>query len=142
MLGAAELSGVKTVYVMPMARSLDQYLASRLASGQVIQVVTDSKRADAIFTDRIGPALDELLQASAPPPAKSSEPEKADNQLAPVGSSSSFGRGKGTIFLVDAQSREVIWSMFAPAKGADAPALDRTAGQIVDRLKRDLKGKK
>jgi hypothetical protein len=52
--GAADLAGVHKVYVLPMARGLDQYLANRLTTEHVFQVVTDPKTADAVLTDRIG----------------------------------------------------------------------------------------
>src|SRR5678809_764458 len=50
----AQVFGVKTVYLLPMAGGLDQYLALQLTSGGVLQVVTDPKKADAILTDGIG----------------------------------------------------------------------------------------
>ena len=62
------------------------------------------------------------------------------NKLSNPASSSSFGRGKGTIFLVDRKSKEVIWSVFEPPKGSTGQQLDRGALDIVSRLKRDLKG--
>ena len=72
-----------------------------------------------------------------------SNPMLADtvNKLAAVGTSNSFSRGKGTVFLVDAKSRQVVWSVYHLAKGSSAKELDRTASDIVSRLKRDLKGK-
>src|SRR4029077_17872250 len=57
----AEVFGVKTVYVLPMAGGLDQYLALRLYSGGVLQVVTDPQKADAILTDGIGTRFEESL---------------------------------------------------------------------------------
>ena len=56
------------------------------------------------------------------------------------GANSSFSRGKGTVFLVDAKSRQVVWSVYQLPKGSSAKELDRTASDIVSRLKRDLKG--
>ena len=57
----AQVFGVKTVYLLPMAGGLDQYLALQLTSGGVLQVVTDPKKADAIFTDGIGARLEDSL---------------------------------------------------------------------------------
>jgi hypothetical protein len=51
---------------------------------------------------------------------------------------SSFGRAKGTIFLVDEKSRQVVWSTFDPSKGTGNQDLDHTASDIVSRLKKDL----
>ena len=62
------------------------------------------------------------------------------NKLAAPGASNSFSRGKGNVFLVDAKSRQVVWSVYQLAKGSSAKELDRTASDIVSRLKRDLKG--
>jgi hypothetical protein len=63
-----------------------------------------------------------------------------ENKVAPP--VSTFGRGKGTIFLVDSKSRQVVWSTFDPSKGNRNLDLDRTASDIVSRLKKDLKPKK
>jgi hypothetical protein len=61
------------------------------------------------------------------------------NKLSNPALISSFARNKGTIFLVDAQSREVLWSVYDPPKSFDSKDLDRTATDIVSRLKKDLK---
>jgi hypothetical protein len=61
------------------------------------------------------------------------------NKLPPL--SSSFGRAKGTLFLVDAKSKEVVWSTYDVPKDATSKQMDRTATDIVSRLKRDLKKK-
>lgn len=52
---------------------------------------------------------------------------------------SSFGRSRGTYFLVDRKSRAVIWSTYDRARDTAADTLDHKADQIVTRLKRDLK---
>ena len=169
LLGGAELSGVHTVYVLSMSKGLDQYLANRLTNDHVFQVVTDPKLADAVLTDRVGESLQAKLEEIFPRPAREGgsaekpasgregresveggqrqgapgNPLLADtvNKLATPGTSSSFGRGKGTVFLVDAKSRQVVWSVYELPKGSSAKELDRTASDIVSRLKRDLKGK-
>jgi hypothetical protein len=162
LLGGAELSGVHSVYVLSMSKGLDQYLANRLTNDHVFQVVTDPKLADAFLTDQIGESLQSKLAEIFPPAepekpapaaekapkadkdkASSSNPLLGDtvNKLASPGSSSSFGRGKGTVFLVDAKSRQVVWSVYQLPKGSSAKELDRTASDIVSRLKRNLKGK-
>ena len=152
LLCGAELASVRAVYVMPMAQGVDQFLANRLTNSGLFQVVADPKLADTIFTDRIGDAFRTALEEISPtpkPPAEDNEKDakadkddkktKAEDQLpAP---SSSFGRGKGTFFLVNAKSREVVWSTFEPPAGSGAKELDRTAAEIVSRLKKDL-GKK
>jgi hypothetical protein len=180
LLCAADLPGVHNLYVMPMSRGLDQYLASRIASEHLFQVVTDPKLADAVLSDRVGETLQAQLETIFPTP-KPPEPEpveKADsgqpaaksdkssehvkhpkekeepssgapsmfqdtvNKLDNPAQTSTFGRSKGNIFLVDTKSRQVIWSTYDPPKGSATRDLDRTAFDIVSRLKKDLYPKK
>jgi len=156
---AADLSSVRSVYLMPMYRGLDQYLANRLTNEHVFQVVTDPKLADSIFTDRIGDAFQLQLENLAP--SEKPEPEAAQaketgkdkdkdteskttlftetvNRLDNPALSSTFGRGKGTIFLVDAKSRQVIWSTYQPATSSAGKEMHRTASDIVSRLMKDM----
>ncbi len=157
LLCGAELAALRSVYLLPMARGLDQYLANRLTNEHVFQVVTDPKLADAIFTDRIGDAFQSQMESLFPPPAP---PEKKDskdakdskdskeaanpalvtdtvNKLSNPSLSSAFGRGRGTVFLVDAKSHQVVWSTYVPPKGSSGNEMDRTASDIVSRLKKD-----
>jgi len=48
------------------------------------------------------------------------------------------GRGRGTVFLVDVKSRQVLWSMFEVPQSFSPKALDRTAERIVKRLQQDV----
>ncbi len=162
---AADLTGIHSVYLLPMGGALDQYLANRLTSEHIFQVVTDPKLADAVFTDRIGAAFEEKLEdLYAPPPPKEkpapSEPattqaptgpnrqseqpvvplfSETANKLSDPAANSSFGRGKGTIFLVDRKSKQVLWSIYEAPKGTGSSQMDRSAVEIVNRLKRDVK---
>jgi hypothetical protein len=197
---AADLSTAHTVYVLSMSRGIDQYLANRLTNAHLLQVVTDPKLADVVFTDHIGQAFQLQLESLLAPPPKdedtaaddakgdkdandakeakdtkgakdgkeakdskdagdakeakdAKEPKDADagtarsmfskpvNTLTNPALTSSFGRNKGTFFLVDAKSHEVLWSIYAPPKSFTGKELDRTALDIVNRLKKDL-GKK
>ena len=155
---AADLASVHTVYLLKMAKGLDQFLANRLTSDHVFQIVTDPKLADAVFTDQIGEGFQMKLEEFFPAPesekpAPPAKPEKtADeaanplmgdtvNKLSSPASNSSFGRAKGTVFLVDAKSRQVVWSVYQPAKGGTPKEMDRTANDIVSRIKRDLNPK-
>jgi hypothetical protein len=56
-----ELLQVHKVYLLPMTNAMEQYLANRLTGLGVFQVVTDPKKADAIFTDGIGAAFESRL---------------------------------------------------------------------------------
>jgi hypothetical protein len=157
MLSAADLASVHKVYVLKMAKGLDQFLANRLTSDHVFQIVTDPKLADAVFTDQLGEGFQMKLEEFSPTPEsdKPAPPAKAEkggeeinpllgdtvNKLSNPASSSSFGRNKGTIFLVDAKSRQVVWSMYQPPKGSTSKQMDRTANDIVSRIKKDLNPK-
>ena len=56
-----ELMQVHKVYLLPMSNGMEQYLANRLTGLGVFQVVTDPRKADAIFTDGIGAGLENRL---------------------------------------------------------------------------------
>jgi hypothetical protein len=160
----ADLANVHTVYVLKMSKGMDQYLANRLTNDHVFQVVTDPKLADAVLTDRIGESFQAKLEELFPTPepeqpakenakelAKQKEKEKEEsakpggllaepvNKLASPAANSSFGHAGGTIFLVDARSRQVVWSAYDVPKDGTSRQLDRTASDIVSRIKRDLK---
>jgi hypothetical protein len=159
LLCAADLASVQKVYVLKMAKGLDQFLANRLTTDHVFQIVTDPKLADAVFTDQIGEGFQTKLEEFSPtpesakpeppPPPKPAKGEDAVNplmgdtvnKLSNPASNSSFGRNKGTVFLVDAKSRLVVWSAYQPVKGSTPKELDRTANDIVSRIKKDLNPK-
>lgn len=169
LLGAAavasdnpQLKQVQSVYILPMSSGMDQYLANKITRQALFQVVTDPKKADAILTDRIGEPFERKLDDLYPPPkppkpetpkkegkegdekdaaAKTDEKDPAKPMVStePLQRTSSFGRGKGTFFLVDRKSRAVIWSTYDRAPNNQADTLDKKAEQIVNRLRRDLK---
>ena len=56
--------------------------------------------------------------------------------------SGSFGRGKGNIFVVDRNSRSVLWSVYERPKNSTPAELTKTAGKVVKHLKDDLTDKK
>ena len=189
---AADLAGVHSVYLLPMARGMDQYLANRLTNEHVFRVVTDPKLADAILTDHLSEGLQEQLEDFSPtpkppepakpalpePPAKTADasaapsktadepgtPSKSagsdskakpadeplalslmaqtENKLSNPAASSGFSRARGTVFLVDAKSRQVVWSIYAPPRDFAGKEMNRTASDIVSRLKKELNPKK
>jgi len=164
LLAAADLASARTVYILSMSRGLDQFLANRLTNYHVLQVVTDPKLADVIMTDHLGegfqaqlekilPPVEEEGQLAAKEDKKEDKSDKAPdtvqnpflappvNKLENPAIASTFGRNKGTIFLVDAKSHQVLWSVFDPPKALNTKALDHTASEIVEHLKKDL-GKK
>jgi hypothetical protein len=165
-LPAADLAGVRSVYILPMSHNLDQYLANRLAGQHLFQVVTDPKLADAVLSDHVGDGLRSELETMFPnpEPVKHAQPEKADpgkdaktespasmvammtDPEARAGTGaprSTLGKGRGTVFLVDVKSRQVVWSIFEQGRGVDSKEMDRAASDIVSRLSKDLNpGKK
>ena len=137
---AADLGSAHNVYLLPMASGLDQYLAHRITESGVLQVVVDPAKADVIFTDRLGEALQERLKALAPAASEKKEDAKAEAGDRPVTPSGGV-RGKGTVFLVDKASGSVIWSAYEPPRNTTAEELDRSARRIVEQLKTPPKGK-
>ena len=132
----ADVPGVQAVYLLPMAGGLDQYLANRLTSAGVFRVVTDPKMADAIFTDQLGAGFEQKLTDLYSPP-----PEDNDKDSKPPVRASSFGRGKGTVFLVDLKSHAVIWSLYKKPGRVTPDVLNRTATRIAQEIKKQQKTK-
>jgi hypothetical protein len=118
-----------------MSNGLDQYLANRLAAAGVFQVVTDPKKADAIFTDKLGEGFEARLNDLLPPPAEKKDSSKSSDESDRRPVTSSFGRGKGTIFLVEISSRAVLWSAYELPRNSTPREMDRIAQRIVERLK-------
>ena len=157
--GAADLASVHRVYLLPMAHGMDQYLANQFASEHVFEVVTDPKLADTLVTDHLGQGFEAQYTQIFPPPEppKPANPEPkakagdnssismfgtAEGKGGVAAPSSSWGRTKGTVFLVDTKSRTVVWSTYAPPKDLSGKRLERTASEIVGHIKRDLNPKK
>jgi hypothetical protein len=140
---------VKTVYLFRMGNGLDQYLASELSKQGVYTVTTDPKQADALLTDMVGEAFEKkYLELYAPPPPEKKDDEKKDDKkdglvmgAAPRVGSSTIGRGKGTIFLVDRKTRNVLWSMTRQPKHSGTGEMVNHARKIVAGLKKELSGK-
>jgi hypothetical protein len=133
----AQLKDVKSVYFYPMPGGFDQHLASRIVRDHVYQVVSDPKLADAVFTDQISDAfLYKLDHINTPPPTGSGSGSLSSmNAEAPH--ASSFSRGKGTLFLVDAKSKQVVWSVYEKPKDTLPKTLDKTAKKVIEKLELD-----
>jgi hypothetical protein len=148
---SAGLGEIKTVYMLPMSSGLDQYLASQLTIGSVLQVVTDPQQADALFCDRLGESLEQRLadlygqksksEKAAPDKDGDKPDEKADDQsknFARIGGGQS---GRGTVFLIDRRTRSVLWSNYEQPKSTAPDSMRHTASQIASKLARAIKGK-
>jgi hypothetical protein len=170
-VAAAELTGARTVFLMPMGHGFDQFIANRLTRMHVLQVVTDPAKADTILTDEVGASLEDRLKDLYPPPPdpeaieaakakaaaakeKAEKTEKPGASPAPpsllgdtvnkadkAGTMGVSGRGRGTIFLVDVKSRQVLWSLFEKPRNSSPHELDHTAERVVKQLKEDLSPK-
>lgn len=139
--GNPQLDAIHTVYLLPMGNGLDQYLATRLTATGMFQVVTDPQKADGIFTDRIGQGFEARLDELYPPEVKKDEDEEEKDAFGPAQRVGGFSRGRGTLFLVDRRTRNVVWSVYWPVKGSRPDDVNRRAEQIANRLRKDLKAK-
>ena len=157
----AALQQPRTVYLLPMANGMDQYLANHLTREGFYQVVTDHAKANVVLADRLGSNFESRMEELYPPPAPPTppakpkpEPEKptrARRATDPLESvmvelkgdqvprTSSISRGRGNLFLVDIKTRELLWSAFMTPKSTAPQDLNRTADRLVSRLERDAK---
>jgi len=158
-----QLHQVKRVYILAMGSGMDQFLANQLTKQGIFEVVTDPKKADAILTDNVGEAFQSKLDDLYPPPKPPAEKTKAaagsdgktDAKPAPQDALSgvdfsggasfthpAFGRGKGNFFIVDRNSRVVLWSIYERPKNSTPAELTKTAARVVKHLNDDLTEKK
>lgn len=122
-----QYAGPKTVYILPMSSGLDQYLAQWLTKDHVLQVVADPKSAEVVMTDRLGEAFEQKLKEIRPDGTKKSTEE--------THAAFHSSRALGTIFLVDAKTRQVLWSNYQkPPRSASDRDLNREAEQIAKKL--------
>ena len=144
----ADLSQVRTVYILPMGSGLDQYLANRLNDRGRFQIVTDPAAADAVLTDRLGPEFEaKLKELYPPPPAEEPKPEKETDEeeqgleykSPPLVRSASFSRGRGNLFLVDRRANKVLWSNYERPRNTRPDELDRVADTVAARLTKAAK---
>jgi hypothetical protein len=153
---ASQQLGMRNVYFLPLPGGLEHFVANHLVKRGLLTVVTDPQLADAVFTDTLGKGFEKrLLELYPPPPPPKPEPNDEkdkdakkdddpsspmDVKSAPQERFSSFGRGKGTIFLVDRKTNLVLWSAYVRPKSGTADDLDKAAKTIVDRIQDKLKG--
>lgn len=150
LFAAAPLESGAKVYLLRMKSGFDLYLTNRITEAGILTVVTDPQQADYVLTEGVGPAFEDIMKRLYPSPAddqQSSEPasevEGADGgssaatfNLPPPARASSFGRASGTVFLVRRADATVIWSTFLPRQDTREIMLDKSAGNIVKRLKK------
>ena len=134
----ASVTSVQAVYVLPMTGGLDQFLANRLAGAHIFRIVTDPKLADAVFTDQLGESFEQKLTELYPPPAAKQQKDDKDDSKRPIHPYTG-SRGRGTIFLVDLKSREVVWSTHENIPNSTPAELDREAIRIVRQIQKQQK---
>lgn len=124
-----------------MSGGLDQYLALHLTRESVLQVVTDSTKADVVFTDRVGQDFKEILEELDPKP-QNTQPVKA-GEAPPFARPSMrpLSKARGTIFLVDRHSGDVLWSTLEQPKSTSVGDLNASAKRIAQQLEKALKVK-
>lgn len=145
-ISAAGLGDIRTVYLLPMSNGLDQYLAQQLTGGAVLQVVTDPQKADAVLTDHVGESFEQSLADLYQTKPQAADKDKSDDATedkgaAPVRSGMQGKRGRGTIFLVNRRSHDVLWSVYELPKDTQPGTLRRSAGRISSELAKSIKGK-
>ncbi len=73
----ADLAAVQTVYILPMASGLDQFVAHQVARQGIYQVTANPTLADAFLTDYVGTTfelrVDDLLKAAREKAEKEAE---------------------------------------------------------------------
>lgn len=158
----ANLAQVRSVYIMPMNGGMHQYLASRLVTMGLFEIVTDPNRADAVLTDKINDAFESRLadydkkdEERAKPAEAVKKEDEAKRPAVEAGASNipnfalaerplttSLGGGKGTFFLVDRKSRRLLWSVYEKPKNTTPGELHKVAGRVAEKMKDDWSGKK
>lgn len=133
---SAQYAGPKTVYILPMTAGLDQYLAQWLTKDHVMTVVVDPKAADVVMTDRLGEGFEDKLKEIRPDLAKSGNSDKDDTKTAGTTQHRfTTSKTRGTIFLVDTKTRQVLWSEYQkPPRTHSDYDLNRTAEEIAKKL--------
>jgi hypothetical protein len=135
---AVEGAGVQTIYVLPMSGGLDLYVAEWLARGKTVHVTTNAKSADAILTDRLGESFEHKLDQIL---AKDDDDEEDDQANGSNPARYNPGRNRGTVFLVDAKTRRVLWSDYEkPPAYRSADKLNHEAEKIAKKLATNLSG--
>jgi hypothetical protein len=133
-------AGPKTVYILPMAGGLDQYVAQSLTKDHIMQVVTDPKAAEVIMTDRLGQSFELQMKEIHPQPAREAKKDDKDDALGLKTNDTTphifrSSRALGTIFLVDAKSLHVLWSEYQrPPRSNSDRDLNRTAEDIARKI--------
>jgi hypothetical protein len=153
-LQAAEstsLGDVQKVYFWSMRYAFDQYLAEQITTVGLYDVVIDPKFADAVLTDRIDSKFLEGMDELFPLPEGEEGTEGETKSKDPPASGSietdfrvqrpanrSTSRAQGTLFLVDVESRRVLWSTYLKEFDPSPNKLHKQAEEVIERLGKSL----
>lgn len=122
-------SRYQTVFILTMANSLDQHLASRLTSTRVMWVVLQPASADAVLTESLDDDFWNWLEQTYPRPV-------APNQgVVHRSGYPATARHSGNVFLVDPRTRLVLWSAYDLPRNTSAAELERSAIRIANQLR-------
>ena len=134
-----QLAEIHSVYLMPMSGNLDQFLAVRLNAGNIFLVVTDPKKADAVFTERIGVNFEEALkELYAADSKRTRTTRRTDDYSRPT--MKPLSSGKGSLFLVDRKTKNVVWSTYDKPKSNRPEDINQLAQKIANKLEKDVRG--
>lgn len=142
---AADLSSAGPVYLWPMRGALDQYLASELTAKSLLTVTVDPATARTVMTDRV----DQTFLEGMSEIFDRSEEKAAEQEESPASIESGAlqvqrppnapqGRSQGTIFLVDVETRQVLWSMFIGELDNRPKKLHGEAEDVVSNLRKAM----
>lgn len=134
-----QLNEIHAVYLMPMSGNLDQFLAVRLNAANIFLIVTDPNKADAVFTERIGANFEQALKDLYASESKDKDDKKTDDYTRPT--MKPLASGKGSLFLVDRKTKNVVWSSYDKPKSNRPDDINELAGKIANKLEKDVKGK-
>jgi hypothetical protein len=137
----SQLAEIHSVYLMPMSGSLDQFLAVRLNAGNIFLVVTDPKKADAVFTERIGVNFEEALRELYPDSKETKEPKEKNEDEYSRPTMKPLSSGKGSLFLVDRKTKNVVWSNYDKPKSNRPEDINQLAQKIANKLEKEVRAK-
>ena len=152
-VAAAGLGEARRVYFWPMSYGFDHYLADQATTEDVFDVVVDPKLAQAIMTERIDSKFLDAMDEFFPQPEEEDkeakeEEEEEEAETGGIFSGDGFlperplnqpvGRSKGTLFLVDVVSRQILWSTYLKEFDPAPNELHKQARSVVQRFKKGL----
>jgi hypothetical protein len=124
----AELGSVGTIYVLPMASGMEQFLAHQVAKQGLYEVTTDPLRADAFLSDFVGTTfelrVEELIKT-----ARDKQEKEAEEQARKEAEKSGTAPKKAAKKDEDEEAQGVrgrrAWAASAAARGTSSSSTPR-----------------